>query len=277
VGLAHVWDLKTQSSPAPPVSLGPILDIATTSLNQHSATPAPGVTSAHLNDTGHIIVTLTNGDGYYYAREMYTWQRLSEAWWAVGSQYWNSNDSSISALQSTAVGPAAKDGQAKEASKATVSSGIIPFLERHTTNEFLLKGRAYGLQRIIKMVVQRKEAENLESSVSIAHLENRIAGALQIGAREEFRLYLFMYAKRLGAEGARVKVEELLNSLLGGILEDNEEDDEDDGHGWFSKEGDLCGWDRKELLKGVVMILGKLLLNLMLWNEEANETNRQIP
>ncbi|CAF3509551.1 HIR complex subunit [Fusarium graminearum] len=258
VGLAHVWDLKTQSSPSPPVSLGPILDIATTSLNQHSATPGPGVTSAHLNSTGHIIVTLTNGDGYYYAREMFTWQRLSEAWWAVGSQYWNSNDSSISALQSTAVGPASKEGKDKESTKATVSSGIIPFLERHTTNEFLLKGRAYGLQRIIKMVVQRKEAENLESSVSIAHLETRIAGALQLGAREEFRLYLFTYAKRLGAEGARVKVEELLNSLLGGILEENEEEeDEDDGHGWFSKEGDLCGWDRKELLKDVVMILGK--------------------
>ncbi|KAI1040899.1 hypothetical protein LB505_006668 [Fusarium chuoi] len=66
-----------------------------------------------------------------------------------------------------------------------------------------------------------------------------------------------MYAKRLGAEGARVKVEELLNSLLGGILEDSEDDDEEDGHGWFSKEGDICGWDRKELLTGVVMILGK--------------------
>ncbi|KAF4444791.1 protein HIR1 [Fusarium austroafricanum] len=262
VGLAHVWDMKTQSSPNPPVSLGPILDIATTALSQHSAAPGPGVTSAHLNSTGHIIVTLTNGDGYYYAREMHTWQRLSEAWWAVGSQYWNSNDSSISALQSTAVGPDSKENQDKKSSKATVSSGIIPFLERHTTNEFLLKGRSYGLQRIIKMVVQRKEAENLESSVSIAHLETRIAGALQLGAREEFRLYLFMYAKRLGAEGARVKVEELLNSLLGGILEENEDDDDDedeeeDGHGWFSKEGDICGWDRKELLKGVVMILGK--------------------
>ncbi|KAF4966213.1 hypothetical protein FSARC_6098 [Fusarium sarcochroum] len=257
VGLAHVWDLKDQSSPNPPVSLGPILDIATTSLNQHTATPAPGVTSAHLNTDGYIIVTLTNGDGYYYAREMYIWQRLSEAWWAVGSQYWNSNDSSISALQSTAVGPLSKEGKDKDSSEATVSSGIIPFLERHTTNEFLLKGRSYGLQRIIKMVVQRKEAENLESSVSIAHLETRIAGALQLEAREEFRLYLFMYAKRLGAEGAKVKVEELLNSLLGGILENKNLRDEEDGHGWFSKEGDLCGWNRKELLKGVVMILGK--------------------
>ncbi|UKZ57207.1 HIR complex subunit [Trichoderma virens] len=256
VGLVHVWNLKSQSSPPPPVSVGPILDIATASLNQHSATPGPGITSAHLNSTGHIIVTLTNGDGYFYARDMYTWQRLSEAWWAVGSQYWNSNDSSISALQSTAVGPNSKDDKDKGSQVATVSSGIIPFLERHTTNEFLLKGRAYALQRIIKMVMQKSEAEGLESSVSIAHLENRIAGALQLGASDEFRLYLFMYAKRLGAEGARGKVEELLNSLLGGVLEEKTSE-KADGRGWYSRDEQLCGWDRKELLKGVVLILGK--------------------
>ena len=260
VGLVHVWDLRTQSSPHPPVSLGPVLDIATTSFNQHSVASGPGVTSAHLNSTGHIIVTLTNGDGFYYAREMFTWQRLSEAWWAVGSQYWNSNDSSISALQSTAVGPA--ESKDSSSSGATVSSGIIPFLERHTTNEFLLKGRAYALQRIIKTVIQRKEAEDLESTVSIAHLENRIAGALQLGARDEFRLYLFMYAKRLGAEGARPKVEELLNSLMGGILQDTTSDD-DSGRGWYGKGDGICGWDRKELLKGVVLILGMLTLGML--------------
>lgn len=256
VGIAHVWDLKTQSSPHPPVSLGPILDVATTSLSQHSATQGPGVTSAHLNSTGHVVVTLTNGDGYYYSREMYTWQRLSEAWWAVGSQYWNSNDSSISALQSTAVGPKAKNGKDKDGKPETVdvSSGIIPFLERHTTNEFLLKGRAYALQRIIKTVIQRKEAEDLENVVSIAHLENRIAGAMQLGAREEFRLYLYMYAKRLGAEGAHGKVEELLNALIGGILQESNESEE--GRGWYSKKDELCGWDRKELLKGVILMLG---------------------
>ncbi|KFA78283.1 hypothetical protein S40288_02670 [Stachybotrys chartarum IBT 40288] len=257
VGLAHVWDLKKQSSPHPPVSLAPILDIATTSLSQHTATPAPGVTSAHLNSTGHVIVTLTNGDGFYYARDMYTWQRLSEAWWAVGSQYWNSNDSSISALQSTAVGPKSKEGKSKDDTAATVSSGVIPFLERHTTNEFLLKGRAYALQRIIKTVIQKREAENLESSVSIAHLENRLAGAIQLGARDEFRLYLFMYAKRLGAEGAQGKVEELLNSLLGGILQDKPTDKVEEGRQWYGKEEEICGWNRKELLKDVVMILGK--------------------
>ncbi len=275
VGMAYVWDIKTQSSPHPPVSLAPILDAAVSSLDQHHTfTGGPGVTSAHLNTTGHVVVTLSNGDGFYYARDMYTWQRLSESWWAVGSQYWNSNDSSVSALQSTAVGPKSRtrstrrksrrkqEEQEPEEPAVDVSSGIIPFLERHTTNEFMAKGRAYVMQRIIKTVIQRKESEDLESVVSIAHLENRLAGALQLGARDEFRLYLAMYAKRLGAEGAHGKVEELLKTLVGGILQGDDADAEG-GKGWFSKADELCGWDRKQLLKGVVLSLGKRGLHIL--------------
>ncbi|TDZ31094.1 Protein HIR1 [Colletotrichum spinosum] len=255
VGLCHVWDLARQAALHPPVSLGPVLELATTTLNLNSTTPGPGITSAQLNSVGHIIVTLTNGDGYYYTRDMFAWQRVSEAWWAVGSQYWNSNDTAISALQSTAVGPITPT-KPKDADTANVSAGIIPFLERHTTNEFLLKGRAYTLQRIVKMLLSKDGFEGFESTVSIAHLENRIAAALHLNARDEFRLYLFMYAKRIGAEGHRGKVEELLNSLLGGILREKDVDQKN-GRGWFSQDEEICGWDRKELLKGVVMILGK--------------------
>ncbi|KAK7934572.1 protein HIR1 [Apiospora marii] len=254
VGMCYVWNINSQSSPHTPVSLAPVLEIAIHSLQPHAAMPAPGVTSAHLNANGHIIVTLTNGDGYYYNPNMYTWQRLSESWWAVGSQYWNSNDSSIGSLQSTAVGATASKASKEE--EASVSAGIIPFLERHTTNEFLLKGRAYTLQRIVKLLLSKDGFEDFESSVSIAHLENRIAGALTLGSKDEFRLYLFMYAKRIGAEGLRSKVEELMNSLLGGILQDKTEQG-DEAKGWFSTGDEICGWDRKELLKGVVMILGK--------------------
>jgi protein HIRA/HIR1 len=253
VGMCYVWNLKSLSSPHPPVSLAPVLDIATHTLGTHT-TSAPGVTSALLNSTGHIIVTLSNGDGYTYSPNLYVWQRLSEAWWAVGSQYWNTNDSSISSLQSTAVGPDRKDG---EVGASNVSAGIIPHLERHTTNEVLLKGRAYSLQRLVKTLLSKEGFEGFESGVSIAHLENRVAAALQLGAREEFRIYLFMYAKRLGAEGLKSKVEELLRSIMGGILIGTKDESAEKGAGWMSEDDQLCGWDRKELLKGVVLILGK--------------------
>ncbi|EMR69589.1 hir1 protein [Eutypa lata UCREL1] len=154
-----------------------------------------------------------------------------------------------------AVGPTAPKETKND--QAAVSAGIIPYLERHTTNEFLLKGRAYTLQRLIKTLLSKDGFESFESTVSIAHLENRIAGALSLGSKDEFRLYLLMYAKRIGAEGLRGKVEELLNLLLGGVLQDKKGEGDNEGTGWFSQDEIICGWDRKELLKGVVMILGK--------------------
>jgi protein HIRA/HIR1 len=285
VGLCHVFNVKTASAAHPPVSLAPILDIAITSLSPEGPTPAPGVTSAHLNSAGAIVVTLSNGDGFYYSSSMYAWQRLSESWWALGSQYWNSNDSSVSALSSTAVGPVTKNGGPGDKTtvegEVSVSAGIIPFLERHTTTEFLLKGRAFALQRMIKTLLSKDGFEGLESTVSVAHLENRIAGALALGAKEEFRLYLFMYAKRIGAEGLRTKVEELLNSLMGGVLQEKASDAKgSEGKGWYSKQETLCGWDRRELLKGIVLILGELSVqrHIRLASSLANRSrNRQIP
>lgn len=260
VGTCYVWNIRTLSSPHPPVSLAPVLDIAMHYLGAHT-TSAPGVTSAHLNSNGNIIVTLSNGDGYAYSPTMYVWQKMSEAWWAVGSQYWNSNDSSVSSLQSTAVGPGPPQRD-NEPKVSHVSAGIIPYLERHTTTEVLLRGRAYQLQRVFKALLSKEGFEGFEAGVSIAHLENRIAAALQLGAKDEFRLYLFMYAKRLGAEGLKGKIEELLRSLLGGILKEKDDDRDgaiakDDGKGWHNNEDKLCGWDRKDLLKGVVLVLGK--------------------
>jgi protein HIRA/HIR1 len=251
VGMCYVWNIRTMSSPHPPVSLAPVLDAAVHSLTIHP-TGAPAITSARLNSEGRVVVGLSNGDGYAYSPQMYTWQRLSEVWWAVGSQYWNTTDSSV--------------GNVKHASKTkdsfdevqNVSAGVIPFLERNTTNETLLRGRAYFLQRLIKVLLSREGFESFESGVSIAHLENRVAAALMLGAREEFRLYLLMYVKRLGAEGLRGKVEELLRTLLGGIMED-ETNPQDQGNerNWQHNKETICGWDRNVLLKDVVLLLGK--------------------
>jgi protein HIRA/HIR1 len=259
VGMCYVWNIKSLSSPHPPVSLAPVLEIATHTLGLH-ATAGPGVTSAHLNSNGFIIVTLSNGDGYAYSPTLYVWQRMSEAWWAVGSQYWNTNDSSVSSLQTTAVGPGSQ--RDVEVGVSYVSAGIIPHLERHTTSEVLLKGRAYTLQRLVKTLLSKEGFEGFESGVSIAHLENRVAAALQLGAKDEFKLYLLMYAKRLGAEGLKGKVEELLRGLLGGILKDRIDESnglmrKEDGKGWLSEEEEICGWNRMELLKEVVLVLGK--------------------
>ena len=257
VGMCYVWNMKTMFAPHPPVSLAPVLDAAIHALTTHP-TAAPSITNARLNSEGRIIISLSNGDGYSYSPQMYAWQRLSEVWWAVGSQYWNTTDSSVGNLQASK----SKSGN-DEASH--ISAGIIPFLERNTTSETLLRGRAYFLQRLIKVLLSREGFESFEAGISIAHLENRIAAALMLGAKEEFRLYLLMYAKRLGAEGLRLKVEELLRTLLGGIVEDGERDPSpsismsraESQRNWQGESHTICGCPRSELLKDVVLLLGK--------------------
>lgn len=267
VGMCYVWNVEHLSSPHPPVSLQPVLDAALHSLGTHP-TAAPAITNARINSEGRIVVALTNGEGYAYSPALYNWQRVSEAWWAVGSQYWNTTEAPVGNLQ-------LKESQQDPEARKAVSAGIIPFLERNTTNETLLRGRAYFMQRLIKVLLSREGYESFESSVSIAHLENRLAAALSLGAKEEFRLYMSMYAKRLGAEGLRMKVEELLKGLFGGLFEEDDETgpqarlqaNEKEDRNWKESSDTLCGWPREVLLKEVILALGGFFVFLIteLW------------
>ena len=251
VGLAYVWNIDTMTSPHPPVSIAPLLDIATTSLSSHTS-KAPSITSAHLNSEGRIIIALTNGDGYTYSPSLYVWQRLSEVWWAVTSQYWNTGESSVGNLKSS-------DGKAKDKSSDFTSAGIVPYLERSTASETHSRGRAYAASRLVKSLLSREGYENFESSVSISHLENRLAAAMILGSKQEFQSNLYMYAKRLGSEGSKVKTEELLRGLMGSDPSTGEPTDLSDRR-WGNSKDTVCGGSRKELLKGVILILGKCSL-----------------
>jgi protein HIRA/HIR1 len=204
---------------------------------------------ARLNSEGRIIVAMSNGDGYTYSPTMYVWQRISEPWWAVGSQYWNTTDSSVGNVTSKSDSSAAGKEKDDQVSIENISAGIIPMLERNTTNQFLLTGRAFYLQRLIKVLISAEGYESFESCASVAHLENRVAAARALGAKSEFKIYLSMYVKRIGAEGMRGKIEELLRELSRGLIEEDVDDSPSDQ--------DIAGWKKDELLKQAVVILGK--------------------
>lgn len=253
IGMVHVWNIKTLQSPHPPVSIAPIFNIALAYQGPH-LTGTPGIVFARLNSQGRMIIAMTNGDGYTYSPSLYTWQKLSEQWFAVGSQYWNTTDSAINRLQAGESTSTDEDLIAPE----NIAAGIIPLLERNTTAQTLLRGRAFMLQRLIKALLVAEGFEGFEANVSVAHLENRLAAAMTLGAREEFKIYLMMYAKRIGAEGLKPKVEELLRTLMGDAVEDeSSRPKEVEGQGWHTSGNDICGWNRMDLLKDVVLILGK--------------------
>jgi len=234
IGVAHVWNLKSMVAAHPPISLAPVLDIANTYPRTDGIFKRDAVQEASINSEGTIIVNLTNGDGYAYSRGLHTWQKLSEAWWVVGSHYWDASGA-------TRPPPSSADGESGPA----LSAGIISHLERHTTTEVLVHGRGRFLNRIVKQVMNREGFEGFETAVSIAHLENRLAAAVMLQAKDDFRYYLLMYAKALGIEGMKGKIEELCRDFMGSMDEGDEESDR------------VCGWSKRELLKEVVVAIGK--------------------
>jgi len=263
VGLVHVWNLQTMKSKygAGGISVAPVLDVASVNAStEKSITKAESITEASLNSLGNVIVCLTNGDAFVYSSDMCIWERISEAWWAHGSQFWDSSGVSATTAGS---GP---------------SAGIIPFVERRTTTEVLLHGRGKFLQGIVKKLLVREGWEGFETAVSIAHLENRMAAAKELAAKDDFKVYLTMYARRIALEGAKHKVEELCQELMGKmdnmLVTTNDDPSEklDDGidnvtskvngeDGEGSQDKDLlCGWDKRELLKLCLLIFGMFYL-----------------
>lgn len=254
-GLCYVWNVQRNLSLHPPVSIAPILDVASQPQGL-TLTAAPSLIFARLNSAGRIVTGLSNGDGFAYSSTLTCWQRLSEPWWAVGSQYWNTTDSSIGNVQSL---QSKSSEMVDDVTLENLSAGIIPLLERHTTTYSLLKGRAYLLQRLVKVLLSAEGYEGFESSVSIAHLENRVSAALMLNAREEFRVYLLMYVKRIGAEGLKNKVEELLRSIAGEIFTSDSQGTSKvllSSDSWVNGKETICGLGRKELLKEVILVLG---------------------
>src|SRR5579859_491171 len=143
-----VRNLKTRISPHPPVSLAPVLDSATL---QMEPTGSANITNVGITRGGNPVVTLSNGDAYTYSRDMLTWLRLSESWWAITSQYWDA-----SGLKP----PAGSNAQ-----------GTLGLIERRTDDEVLKMGRGRVLQRLLKATMLKEDYKGLDTAVSIGHLE----------------------------------------------------------------------------------------------------------
>jgi protein HIRA/HIR1 len=160
IGMLHIWycvfsiiltrrNLKLQNSPHPPVSLAPILDSASISLTEPIG--SANITNVGITRGGCPVVTLGNGDAYTYSRDMFTWLRLSESWWAVTSQYW--------------------DASGLKPPPGSNVQGTLGLIERRTDDEVLKMGRGRYLQRIVKTTMLKEGFKGLETAVSIGHLE----------------------------------------------------------------------------------------------------------
>lgn len=236
IGLVHVWHVEEQRALFAPVSLAPVLDSATKVL-ESGLLRAPSITQAAVTGKGAVVVTLNNGSAFTYSHQMMAWQRISEQWWAIGSQYWDSTDASSSL--SGGLGSAA--------------GGIIGLVERRTNAEVVLKAGSRGrlLQRMAKNRMLQVGYEAFESVVSVAHLENRVCAAILLDSSRELSRYLPMYGRRLAEDGLKERLNELCSSLLGPTLVDPDSDE-------LKWEEELAGVKKHDLLKQIILAAAKI-------------------
>ncbi|GEQ66401.1 hypothetical protein JCM33374_g64 [Metschnikowia sp. JCM 33374] len=232
----YVWDLdKKKIHMKSPSSLAALLDL-NSKLQENTLSKSDNITMCSITSKGVPVITLSNGSGYIYNIDMEVWQTVTEAWWAFGSHYWDSiTDEKVSAVSDSSRSSGDRDG-----------SSIISMLE-HKTNEELLRksrsGRGKLFNKISKNMMMKEGFENLENTVSLSHLENRILCCEILGEQEDFKDFIITYTNRLCELGLQAKLYEICEGILG----------ETDSPTGKSEKSTICGLDRRNLLKDIIL------------------------
>lgn len=229
LGELYCWDITEQKLKFPVNSVFPILN-PSLRYSDDVLTRAENITMCSVTKTGVPLVTLSNGDGYMFDKDMETWLLISDGWWAFGSQYWDMTNTTN--LSNQFQNDESKNDKDKAASwnsdgiKTIVNdiqgnnSSIINFMERKTNDELNRKNRIKNLQKFARAILMKEGFEDMEEIVTLSHLENKILVSLKLEEANEFNNLLIVYCVRLGELGYTDR----LNDVLQWIFNDNELD-----------------------------------------------------
>lgn len=214
IGEVYAWDVVAKKALFDPTSLYPLLSRS----NPDLLTRAENLTLCGISSSGTPVVTLSNGNGYLFDRDMETWTLVSDSWWAFGSQYWDSRDEKT-------------------------NRSIANLLERKTNDEIVRRGRGKFLQKMAKTMLMKEGYENLEKIISLAHLENRILISRKLNEQTEFKNYLIIYCKRISEMDHKAKLIEIFQELLGPQTSTTDKEE------WDPK---ILSYEKHELLKEII-------------------------
>lgn len=199
VGELMVWDV-TQKKIHLLTTLAPVLELSA-KFQEDGLSKSDNITMCLVLEKGTPVVTLSNGAGYLYNTGMGVWQTVSELWWLFGSHYWDLNE----------------DGDASAKKDGDKEGLILDLLEHRTNDEVIRKtrtGRGKYFNKINKNMMMKEGYEDLENSISISHLENRMLVSQLLGERKEFYKHFQTYCSRICELGLKTKLFEVCQRLL---------------------------------------------------------------
>jgi len=173
-GQIYSWNTKTQSSYFPPVSLQTLFN----------SSPNCTIVSATVRPNGAPIVQCSTGVAHSYVASLSSWIKLSERWWAEGSDAWQ--------------------GRQRSSSNAA-ARGIVAFVE----GALPTSGEESG--------ADTQRPTWWSAAMTLGHLETKLHAALVLDSPQEYKQVLLVYAKKVADEGFRAKAEELIKDLFGPV------------------------------------------------------------
>ena len=171
-------DVKKQAAKFPPTSVISILG------------PSPNFTilSTAVRPNGTPVIQLSDGLAHSYDAALCAWTKLSEPWWAEGSDAWQGR----------------QRGASTQAGRAPLAALEGAIAER--TNLTLADGRA-----------EKVRPAWWGAAMTLGHLESKLHAARALDSPLEYKQALLLYAKRIADEGFRGKAEELVRELFGPV------------------------------------------------------------
>lgn len=230
VGELFVWDLeKKKIVLTTPQSIRALLDL-NSKYAEDGLSKSDNITLCSVTSSGVPLITLSNGSGYLFNKDLGVWHIVTESWWAFGSHYWDSltYNKGVSSKQ---------------------EESIIAVLELKTNEEILRKtrkGRGKFMNKISKNMIMKEGFENLENAISINHLENRMLVSELLEEKHDFHEFFLTYVRRISELGLTARLLGICSELYG--PEDSNQ------LNWEQK---LCGFDKRELLKELVLTCAK--------------------
>ena len=169
-------NIKKQAAAFPATSVLPIL----------GTSPNTTIVYAVVRPNGAPVIQLSTGVAHTWDAGLSAWVKLSESWWAEGSDAWQGRQ------RSTALGGARGPLAALE--------GAIS--ERTNLDD----GRA-----------EKVRPTWWGAAMTLGHLESKLHAARALDSPQEYKQALLLYAKRIADEGFRGKAEELVKELFGPV------------------------------------------------------------
>jgi protein HIRA/HIR1 len=171
-------DVKKAHANFAPTSVRPLLLLS----NGSASGPTITIASLVARPNGSPIISATSGVTYSFDNNLCSFVKLSEPWWAEGSDAWSSRP---------------RNSSPQQAVVASIESAIS--------------------ERINPSPGTTQRPTWWTSALTLGHLESKLHAARVLDSSVEYKQILLVYAKKIADEGFRNKAEELIKDLFGPI------------------------------------------------------------